>query len=42
MDTVKTEGVAGLYKGVSIAVIGGIPAAALYWGSYELFKSQTL
>ena len=41
-DTVTLEGVGGLYKGLQISVLGTIPAGALYFGSYEFFKSQTL
>ena len=41
-DTVKAEGVRGLYKGFGIHVLGSIPAGGLYFGSYELFKKLTL
>ncbi len=38
----KTEGIAGLYRGYPVHIIGSIPAAGLYFGSYELFKQRTL
>ena len=41
-DTLKAEGIRGLYKGFGVHVCGSIPAAGLYFGSYELFKTQTL
>lgn len=41
-DTVKAEGVRGLYRGFGIHVAGGIPAGGLYFGSYEFFKKHTL
>ena len=41
-ETVKAEGVRGLYKGFGIHVLGSIPAGGLYFGSYELFKKITL
>lgn len=41
-DTVKAEGIAGLYRGFGIHVLGSIPAAGLYFGSYEFFKKNTL
>ena len=41
-DTVKAEGIAGLYRGFGVHVLGSIPAAGLYFGSYEFFKKSTL
>ena len=41
-ETVRSEGIRGLYKGFGIHVIGGVPAGGLYYGSYEFFKKQTL
>lgn len=41
-ETVGKEGFSGLYKGLPISILGSIPAAALYFGSYEYFKTQTL
>lgn len=41
-STLKKEGLSGLYRGLPISVLGSIPAAALYFGSYEFFKTQTL
>ena len=38
----RKEGIGGLYRGFAIHVTGSIPAAALYFGSYELFKSRVL
>ena len=41
-DTIKAEGIRGLYRGFGIHVGGGIPAGGLYFGSYELFKKFSL
>lgn len=41
-DVIKNDGVAGLYKGLPITIIGGIPGAFLYFGSYEFWKKHTL
>ena len=41
-ETVRSEGIRGLYKGFGVHLIGGIPAGGLYFGSYEFFKKQTL
>jgi hypothetical protein len=41
-ETIQKDGVGGLYRGISISITGSIPAGALYFGSYEFFKSQTL
>lgn len=41
-DTIKAEGLRGLYRGFGIHVLGSIPASGLYFGSYELFKKITL
>jgi solute carrier family 25 (mitochondrial carnitine/acylcarnitine transporter), member 20/29 len=41
-QTLKVEGISGLYRGLPISLIGSLPATALYFGSYEFFKSQTL
>ena len=41
-DTVKSEGIGGLYRGFAINVLGSIPAAGLYFGSYEFCKSNVL
>lgn len=41
-NTLKTEGVGGLYRGFAIGFWGSIPAAGLYFGSYEFFKKHTL
>ena len=38
----KKEGLGGLYRGFAIHITGSIPAAALYFGSYEWFKSNVL
>lgn len=40
--TTKQEGIRGLYKGFGIHIIGSMPAGALYYGGYELFKNHTL
>lgn len=41
-DTIRNEGIAGLYRGFGIHILGSIPAAGLYFGSYEFFKKNTL
>jgi Mitochondrial carrier protein len=41
-DTIHAEGMHGLYRGFGIHVGGSIPAGALYYGSYEMFKKFTL
>ena len=41
-NTIKAEGAGGLYRGFAISLFGSIPAAGLYFGSYELFKKHTL
>lgn len=40
--TVAEEGMRGLYRGYAVHIIGSIPAAGLYFGGYEFFKSRTL
>jgi hypothetical protein len=39
---IKNEGIAGIYKGLPTALIGGIPGAFLYFGAYEYWKRKTL
>lgn len=41
-ETVKAEGIGGLYRGLSISILGSVPGSALYFGSYEFFKSLVL
>ena len=41
-DTIRKEGFGGLYRGFAIHICGSVPAAALYFGSYEFFKSRVL
>ena len=41
-DTIKVEGIPGLYRGFPISLLGSMPAAGLYFGSYEFFKKHTL
>ena len=41
-ETIRSEGIRGLYKGFGIHVGGGIPAGGIYYGSYEFFKKTTL
>ena len=41
-QVIKNEGISGLYKGLPTSIIGGIPAAFLYFGSYEFWKKHTL
>lgn len=36
--TFRTEGVRGLFRGLSISMIGAIPAGCIYFTSYELSK----
>ena len=38
--TLRSQGIAGLYRGVGVAVIGSCPAACLYFTSYETLKAQ--
>ena len=38
----KKEGIKGLYRGFGISVVGAVPAGGLYFGSYELFKNNTM
>ncbi|CAG9858049.1 unnamed protein product [Phyllotreta striolata] len=38
MKTVKERGVLGLYRGLSILIIGSIPKSAVRFGSYETIK----
>jgi len=41
-ETIKVEGLGGLYRGFAVSLYGSMPAAGLYFGSYELFKRNTL
>ena len=41
-DTVAKEGPGGLYRGFAISLYGSMPAAGIYFGSYEFFKKNTL
>ena len=41
-DTIKKEGTGGLYRGFAISLYGSMPAAGIYFGSYEYFKRNTL
>ena len=41
-ETVAKEGLGGLYRGFSISLWGSLPAAGLYFGSYEFCKSRVL
>ena len=41
-DTLRKEGAGGLYRGFAISLYGSMPAAGIYFGSYELFKKNTL
>ena len=38
--TARQEGLRGLYKGFSVAAVGGAPATCLYLTSYEMFAAQ--
>jgi len=38
--TARHEGLRGLYRGFSVAAVGGAPATCLYLTSYELFAAQ--
>lgn len=35
------DGVKGLYRGIGISIFGSIPAACIYFGSYEWFKMKS-
>lgn len=39
---IATDGIQGLYRGLPTAIIGGVPAAFMYFGSYEYWKRHTL
>lgn len=39
-DTLKKEGARGFYRGLGAATIIGVPAGALYFTSYEVFKRR--
>ena len=41
-ETMRVEGIKGLYRGFGISLFGSMPAAGLYFGSYEFFKKNTL
>ncbi|CDW72794.1 mitochondrial carrier [Stylonychia lemnae] len=41
-ETIRSQGPGGLYRGFAINVLGSIPAAGIYFGSYEFFKNNTL
>jgi hypothetical protein len=41
-NTLKSEGVKGLYRGLPVSVIGSMPASVLYFGSYEWAKKKLL
>ncbi|KAL3909033.1 MAG: hypothetical protein SGPRY_009568, partial [Prymnesium sp.] len=42
LDTVKgvvsERGVAGLYRGLPIALVGSVPAMSTYWAAYHTFR----
>jgi hypothetical protein len=40
--SIKKEGVASLYRGLPVAVLGSMPAGVLYFGSYEYAKKHLL
>lgn len=39
---VQKEGLAGLYRGIGVAVLGSLPANVLYFGTYEFCKKHLL
>lgn len=39
MNVVRTEGVAGLFRGVAMNVVGVGPARAVHFGAYNMFKT---
>jgi hypothetical protein len=41
-NTIKNEGLKGLYKGLPVSVFGSMPASVLYFGSYEWAKKKLL
>lgn len=38
--TLRSEGAAGLYRGIGVAAIGSCPAACLYFTTYETLKGR--
>ena len=40
--TLKSEKIAGLYRGLPVSVFGSMPASVLYFGSYEYAKKHLL
>ncbi len=42
LDTLKKEGVRGFYRGLGVNLLGGAPAAGVYYYSYERFKEALL
>lgn len=41
-NTILSEGIKGLYKGLPVAVLGSIPGSLLYFGGYEFAKKHLL
>lgn len=39
---IQKEGIAGLYRGIGVAVLGSLPANVLYFGTYEYCKKHLL
>lgn len=40
VQTVKTEGIAGLYRGLGAVLVGGTPGTVIYLCGYEMAKNQ--
>jgi len=38
-NTLSTEGLAGLYRGIGVVTVGGVPGACMYFTSYEVCAS---
>lgn len=36
--TFASEGLAGLYRGIGVVTVGGVPGACMYFTSYEVSK----
>lgn len=40
--TVKSNGIFGLYRGLSVLLVGSIPKSAVRFGSFEMFKNKAV
>jgi hypothetical protein len=39
-NTFASEGLAGLYRGIGVVTIGGVPGACMYFTSYEVSRRR--